>query len=310
MPARSITRAVSVVDRLLVLAPCAHGGRHGLAPPPGAVRDLGLELDDAMRLLGGPPMAAARWLRGGAMGALVWRRRSWCVLSARRGRARYGGAGTNGASSQPVPTSTIRSPVPNRSSILDRSTRRPGVPTPSETARPISMALISVAQAAALLGVHPNTLRAWTDAGRLTAYRINARGDRRYRRVTWSGCLPKAATRPTPSATTTAAPGGGRTKLPVHAAGAGQRASATPTAICRTAIEVLRTTLGVARAAIYLVPGRVGMRPGPGDACRLPQPAADRAGCVVHRHRHGERPPRRHARPTLAARRRRCGSVS
>ena len=42
-------------------------------------------------------------------------------------------------------------------------------------------ALVSVAQAAALLGVHPNTLRAWTDAGRLPAFRINARGDRRYR---------------------------------------------------------------------------------------------------------------------------------
>jgi excisionase family DNA binding protein len=42
--------------------------------------------------------------------------------------------------------------------------------------------LLSVAQAAALLGVHPNTIRAWTDAGRLAAYRINSRGDRRYRR--------------------------------------------------------------------------------------------------------------------------------
>ncbi|HET6380264.1 MAG TPA: helix-turn-helix domain-containing protein, partial [candidate division Zixibacteria bacterium] len=30
-----------------------------------------------------------------------------------------------------------------------------------------------MAQAAAMLGVHPNTLRAWTDAGRLPAYRIN-----------------------------------------------------------------------------------------------------------------------------------------
>ena len=37
-------------------------------------------------------------------------------------------------------------------------------------------ALLTVAQAATLLGVHPNTIRAWTDAGRLTAYRINAAG--------------------------------------------------------------------------------------------------------------------------------------
>ena len=43
-------------------------------------------------------------------------------------------------------------------------------------------ALLTVAQAATLLGVHPNTIRTWTDAGRLTAYRINARGDRRFRR--------------------------------------------------------------------------------------------------------------------------------
>jgi diguanylate cyclase (GGDEF)-like protein len=32
-----------------------------------------------------------------------------------------------------------------------------------------------------MLGVHANTVRAWSDAGRLRYYRINARGDRRYR---------------------------------------------------------------------------------------------------------------------------------
>jgi hypothetical protein len=32
-----------------------------------------------------------------------------------------------------------------------------------------------------LLGVHPNTVRAWTDQGRLRCLRINERGDRRYR---------------------------------------------------------------------------------------------------------------------------------
>ncbi|HEX2222248.1 MAG TPA: GAF domain-containing protein, partial [Candidatus Limnocylindria bacterium] len=42
-------------------------------------------------------------------------------------------------------------------------------------------ALLTVSQAATRLGVHPNTVRAWTAAGRLTAYRINDRGDRRYR---------------------------------------------------------------------------------------------------------------------------------
>src|SRR5262245_13172731 len=46
--------------------------------------------------------------------------------------------------------------------------------------RPID-ATLSVTKAARLLGVHPNTVRAWSDAGRLRFYRINPRGDRRYR---------------------------------------------------------------------------------------------------------------------------------
>jgi diguanylate cyclase (GGDEF)-like protein/excisionase family DNA binding protein len=46
--------------------------------------------------------------------------------------------------------------------------------------RPID-ATLSVTKAARLLGVHPNTVRAWSDAGRLRYYRINSRGDRRYR---------------------------------------------------------------------------------------------------------------------------------
>ncbi|MGP1673727.1 MAG: helix-turn-helix domain-containing protein, partial [Candidatus Limnocylindrales bacterium] len=42
-------------------------------------------------------------------------------------------------------------------------------------------ATLSVTKAARLLGVHPNTVRSWSDAGRLRFYRINPRGDRRYR---------------------------------------------------------------------------------------------------------------------------------
>ena len=42
-------------------------------------------------------------------------------------------------------------------------------------------ATLTVTRAARVLGVHPNTVRAWSDAGRLRYYRINARGDRRYR---------------------------------------------------------------------------------------------------------------------------------
>ncbi len=41
-------------------------------------------------------------------------------------------------------------------------------------------ASLPVTRAARLLGVHPNTLRAWADRGRLRCLRVNARGDRRF----------------------------------------------------------------------------------------------------------------------------------
>jgi len=44
---------------------------------------------------------------------------------------------------------------------------------PSSSALPIT-------KAARLLGVHPNTLRAWADQGRLRCLRVNSRGDRRF----------------------------------------------------------------------------------------------------------------------------------
>ena len=46
--------------------------------------------------------------------------------------------------------------------------------------RPLD-ANLTVTRAAEVLGVHANTIRAWSDAGRLRYYRINPRGDRRYR---------------------------------------------------------------------------------------------------------------------------------
>jgi hypothetical protein len=54
--ARATTRMVSVVDRLLVLARVTRdaAGEVALAPPPGGYILSSLELDDAMRLLGGP----------------------------------------------------------------------------------------------------------------------------------------------------------------------------------------------------------------------------------------------------------------
>jgi diguanylate cyclase (GGDEF)-like protein/excisionase family DNA binding protein len=52
------------------------------------------------------------------------------------------------------------------------------VPDPS-IHRPLD-ATLSVTKAARVLGVHPNTVRSWSDQGRLRYYRINPRGDRRY----------------------------------------------------------------------------------------------------------------------------------
>jgi hypothetical protein len=63
--ARATTRMVSVVDRLLLLAQVARGadGEVALVPPPGGYLLSSLELDDAMRLLGG---RRPRWLLAGA----------------------------------------------------------------------------------------------------------------------------------------------------------------------------------------------------------------------------------------------------
>jgi excisionase family DNA binding protein len=42
--------------------------------------------------------------------------------------------------------------------------------------------LLSVREVAALLHVHKNTVRCWSDRGIIRAYRIGDRGDRRFRR--------------------------------------------------------------------------------------------------------------------------------
>ena len=41
--------------------------------------------------------------------------------------------------------------------------------------------MLTVSEVARLLHVHPNTLRRWSNNGRIRSYRINPRGDRRYR---------------------------------------------------------------------------------------------------------------------------------
>jgi diguanylate cyclase (GGDEF)-like protein/excisionase family DNA binding protein len=109
--------------------------------------------------------------------------------------------------------------------------------------------LVSVAQAAALLGVHPNTVRAWTEAGRLPAFRINARGDRRYR----TGDVERLLAEGTSTAELPAAERRMDAELSVMArltAGAG--ASTNATAVVRTAVDALRSHLRVARVAAYL----------------------------------------------------------
>lgn len=41
--------------------------------------------------------------------------------------------------------------------------------------------MLTPKEVAELLHIHTNTLRRWSDKGRIVAYRINPRGDRRYR---------------------------------------------------------------------------------------------------------------------------------
>jgi len=115
-------------------------------------------------------------------------------------------------------------------------------------------ALLSVAQAATLLGVHPNTVRSWTEAGRLTAYRINPRGDRRFRRSEVEGLLVEGA--PVEAAAPVVEAGDPRRAAELATLARLARGAATtdsPAAVARAALEALRGECGFARAAVYLV---------------------------------------------------------
>lgn len=85
-------------------------------------------------------------------------------------------------------------------------------------------ATLTVARAAHVLGVHPNTVRAWSDAGRIRYYRINPRGDRRYRISDLNRFMAGAATGPSagaatgPSTGTSAAPRPGPSRRSSEAA--------------------------------------------------------------------------------------------
>jgi diguanylate cyclase (GGDEF)-like protein/excisionase family DNA binding protein len=124
------------------------------------------------------------------------------------------------------------------------------VPSQAKSREPEGRALISVAQAAALLGVHPNTVRTWTDSGRLPAYRINARGDRRFRRGDVERLLAEGAVSEEPVAS--ADPSRRDHELNVLGRLAQGASGPNPVAVCRVAIDALRTQLGYPQVAIYL----------------------------------------------------------
>jgi excisionase family DNA binding protein len=42
--------------------------------------------------------------------------------------------------------------------------------------------MLTVREVASLLGIHANTVRRWSDEGKLKAFRITRRGDRRFKR--------------------------------------------------------------------------------------------------------------------------------
>jgi len=42
--------------------------------------------------------------------------------------------------------------------------------------------MLTIREVARILHVHPNTLRRWSNDGKLRAYRITSRGDRRFKR--------------------------------------------------------------------------------------------------------------------------------
>ena len=82
--------------------------------------------------------------------------------------------------------------------------------------RPID-ATLSVTKAARLLGVHPNTIRTWSDAGRLRYFRINARGDRRYRLGDLQRFLAAAEPHRVEGAAGSGGPAGASRRATVHA---------------------------------------------------------------------------------------------
>ncbi len=97
-----------------------------------------------------------------------------------------------------------------------------------------------------MLGVHPNTVRAWSDAGRLRYYRINPRGDRRYRVGDLQRFLAAAEANPVglPEGSTASISGppirrGGRVDLAAIVASSAQRGSIPRIPLARSSTDLL-----------------------------------------------------------------------
>ena len=43
--------------------------------------------------------------------------------------------------------------------------------------------MLTVREVARLLHIHSNTVRRWSDQGKIKSYRVTSRGDRRFRRI-------------------------------------------------------------------------------------------------------------------------------
>ncbi len=59
-----------------------------------------------------------------------------------------------------------------------------------------SKVMLTTSDVARLIGVHTNTVRRWNGKGIIKSYRINLRGDRRFRRENIDSCIKKAEAGP------------------------------------------------------------------------------------------------------------------
>lgn len=123
-------------------------------------------------------------------------------------------------------------------------------------------ATLTVTKAAHVLGVHANTIRAWSDAGRLRYYRINPRGDRRYRLSDLQRFLANAAEGPDPEPVS-------RDAVGRHLAGRHRAGRPRPA----------RDVAALTGADVFDLAGRRTHRPS--TETRLPAQGANRAGLEV-----------------------------